>query len=265
MATYFVTWWNEVWTDWLQKIQAASDTAEAVADAVGAIPGVGLILLPFIEAVKGVAAVSDATVDSYLAQADTTFLDQAKCDLYCDLKAAGTFNVGIVRDWAQAISDDAGLLLGIKNWGDFVQTVTDAEIVKRISVGGAVPLGDCDELCDECPEPMECGLDWIPYEGYGANMTTGTDEVGPYIQGDGELHSGNYYMIIHSLGGENDCCDLQQSRDGSGGASPVPILYVACGQVDDGAHFINFTTPISCHVVQAQYSTPFTVRLYFTS
>lgn len=134
--------------------------------------------------------------------------------------------------------------------------------LNAMAASGSSADGDCSECnCDG-----DCGQDWIPYAGFGANMTTGEDGVGKYIQGDGELHSGVYYLIIHSLGGANDCCDLQQNRDGDGGAAVgVSMLYNPCGTIDDGTHFVNFTTPVSCNAVQIQGSAPFTSRIYFTA
>lgn len=152
MAEYFVRWHNDKWTDWLQAINAASDVVDAVADAVDAIPGIGLILAPFTAAAHALADLTEGTIDEYLSQADTDFLEQVQCDLFCRLKTAGTFNTGIVRDWAQGIQDDAGLELGLRTWGNFATFYTDNEIVKRFAVGGETPSEACTTLCTDCPD-----------------------------------------------------------------------------------------------------------------
>lgn len=261
-------------------VQSAKDsndnnvnTAKAITAIITVLGGLatGGIVIPIMTGIAGALITAYVNNASYAddALADVAFWADLRCVVYCAFKPNNDIDATIQQDIADAIraSDytgsgyDASIVLGFI--ADFFQGLP-LDVVRSQAIVGAFGSYDCSG-CDDCPEPEACGLNWIPYAGYGANMTTGEDEIGPYIQGDGELHSGVYYLIIHSPGDENDCCDLQQSRDGDGEASPVPILYVACGQVDDGVHFINFTTPVSCHVVQAQYSTPFTVRLYFTS
>lgn len=234
MATYFVHWWNESWIDYLQVTQAAADAAEAVASAVGAIPGVGLVLLPFVESIKGLAALTDATIDTYLTQADTGFLDAATCDLFCALKAADTFNVGIVRDWAQAIIDNAGLSLGLVTWGSLLTGITDAEIVKRISVGGALPLENCDELCDECSDDETgCG-EWVS-DGLGFIEDLG----GGVWRMHGTLEGGSYRVGMKTLG-QDACCEIVsfELHDTAPGILSASY-YIPCGEEQIEANLLS--------------------------
>lgn len=193
MATYFVKWHNDEWTDIMQREQAAADVADAIAGAVDAIPGIGILLSPFTAVAHEVADLADATIDTYLAQVDTEFLEKVQCDLYCDLKAAGTYSAALVTSWAQGIEDDAGLLLGQRLWGRFAKLYTDAEITKRFSVGAEVPFDDCETLCEECADAEAIRIYAI------CNGTLGgteTDWDGEFLTVDATLAGGTYFIRL---------------------------------------------------------------------
>jgi len=186
-------------------------------------------LTPFTEIAHEVADLATGTIDTYLAQVDTDFLESVQCKLYCALKAAGTYSTDIVLAWAQDIEDDAGLLLGQRLWGRFAKLYTPAEITKRFSVGGEVPNDDCETLCSDCPTE-ECALsNWSVYPSDGGFFGTITD----VNETDGILSvtcgnrntDGSFYVLIQT-DDDNHCCQyLGLNND----VHPTGFAVIDCG------------------------------------
>lgn len=154
IATYFLDWHLEKWTDVFDSISAAASASTAVAEAIEAIPGIGLLLTPFTSAVQAVADLTDATRDAWMAEVDTAFLEDMRCSLYCWLKDNTNDDVTDLRAWLEAREAEyaSPLTLGKHSFFGFGLKYTDAELKKRIYVGSAQPLSNCDELCDDCPD-----------------------------------------------------------------------------------------------------------------
>lgn len=196
IATYFQEWHNEKWVDIYQEIIASSDVVAAVANALASIPAVGLILQPLIEDIKLIAELAEGAADAFLEQADTDFLEEVKCKLFCKFKEAGTSSPALIREWAEegVAQYDTLFTLGKKSWYQFVLYYTDAEMRKRAYIGSALPLSNCDELCEECP-------DLPPQTVYFTNGIAGSelltpDELGVYTVSCDSFASGGYYGNI---------------------------------------------------------------------
>lgn len=207
-AEYFTQWHNEKWTDVFQAIIAAADATHAIADAVESIPGVGLLLAPFCADVHLIADLGSTVAEAYMAEADTAFIEAAKCKLYCKEKEAGFCSPALVIEWAtEGVAEfDNPLTLGRHSWYSYILYYTEAEIGKRIYIGSAQPLDNCDELCLDCPDVEPCDVLWTFFGTYDeVEVTPGhwtmKSVSGGFAFTSGDSAVGCYFARVTGAGG----------------------------------------------------------------
>lgn len=160
IATYVTKWNNEKWVDTIDVVKAAADAAAAVANGVALLAGVGVLTGAFVAVINAFEAAGDAVLDTYLADVDTTALENAQCELYCRLKAAGEYSYAVITDWVTDGVASSGIHLGVQSWYNNVLLFTEEEMKKRALIGSLVPFDDCEALCTDCPDEPECPVEW---------------------------------------------------------------------------------------------------------
>lgn len=253
IATYLVKWNNEEWVDIIQRVQAAADSAAAVADVIAAVAGVGILTGSLVAVVTTLKAAGDAILDGYLAAIDTGTLEDQQCRLYCKLKAAGSWSYDTFHDFVSEGYDAAGIgnpaLQSLYN--NFLQ-FTPAEIEKRALIGSLQPSTECETLCDDCPDEPT-GEVWV-LTASGSYTQLLPDVDNKYTATGEYLDSGKYYLNVQwSETYDKDLCNGITITDDDVNRENYQIKYRCHDEVNDALSVCYARTQFRANV-------PFTIK-----
>ncbi len=149
-ALFLTTYVDNHFTDVLNAITAGGDIAIIVAE-VGA-----LFLDPLLDIVfPYVQNLVSAGTTGLRAAVTTDVLAQLHCDLYCRLKAAGSFSYSVYEAWWTYWETNYGGNLGLLAWTGVASIPSMAEIARQAYIGSVSPSAECAAECTDCA-PENC-------------------------------------------------------------------------------------------------------------
>lgn len=241
------------------NIGTISTLAEMAASLVGLAvlvffdPALAPFLIgAFFELAAALLATTQTAYNALFTDDDWSWV---LCEVYCKMDDTGTIPasefINIQADFDSHFSGNAALTFS---------SILNAWQLPGLNNAAKIPTTDNLDCSGCCPV---CGANWVAYTGYGDPLTFGTDVHGNYVQGTPVLHSGVYYLIIHSPGDDNDCCDLIDVRN-TDGTTPTDggTLYIICGQPKAGTYHNFSGTPVSTNEVQVQRTAATPTRVY---
>jgi hypothetical protein len=156
IAEYLVSWNTALIEDnILQLLDVTTDAAGVLAGSLG-LGSVEILALYVL-----VTGIINLGTTAYRAALTTEVLEDAQCNLYCRLKAAGAYSYDVVTSWADDVYANSGSNIALKHWVSFFYAngqyvYNQAEVDRRAFIGSVSPSAECEALCECADDTTWC-------------------------------------------------------------------------------------------------------------
>ena len=116
--------------------------------------------------VSMVSSIFTLTTVGLRATVTQAVLQDARCALYCALKANGGYSYATLIAWSDELIINSGLNVGLQYWATQIGTITEQEWARRAFIGSTTTSVECETLCDDCIEETDEITDFVFRDSY---------------------------------------------------------------------------------------------------